>query len=107
MEPLSQFKTIRDVKHTYHLVTTAAERDALVKKLSGHYEICFDTETTSLNTLEAKLVGISFSYEKGKGYYVPIPENDNEAALVLERFKPFFDHEQIIFASPQLSDFEF
>ena len=59
------------------------------------HSVCFDTETTSLNTLEAKLVGISFSYEKGKGYYVPVPENDAEAALVLERFKPFFDHEQI------------
>jgi DNA polymerase-1 len=81
--------------HFYQLVDTEMAQQFLLKKLLQQKSVCFDTETTSLNTLEAKLVGISFSYEKGKGYYVPIPENDNEAALVLERFKPFFDHEQI------------
>ena len=48
-----------------------------------------------MNTLEAKLVGIAFSFEKGKGYYVPIPESDEDAQKVLERFRPFFSNEKI------------
>ena len=57
--------------------------------------MCFDTETTSLNTLEAKLVGISFSYEKGKGYYVPIPERCRGCTGFGKVQSLFFDHEKI------------
>ena len=81
--------------HFYQSVATEFSQQLLLKKLLKQNSVCFDTETTSLNTLEAKLVGIAFSYEKGKGYYVPIPENDEEARIVLERFRPFFSDEKI------------
>lgn len=81
--------------HLYQFVDTAFAQSLLLKKLMAQSSVCFDTETTSLNTLEAKLVGISFSYAKGKGYYVPIAENEEEARKTLEPFKSFFQDESI------------
>ena len=94
-ENFSTYKTAENTDHFYQLVNTDFAQKLLLSKLLSQKSVCFDTETTSLNTLEAKLVGISFSFEKGKGYYVPVPANDLEAAVILERLKPFFDHEQI------------
>ena len=62
----------------------------------GQKTVCFDTETTSLNEFEAELIGMSFSYRKGLAYYVPIPENREEALAVLDIFKPFFESEEIL-----------
>ena len=91
----SGFKNAENTDHFYQYTATEFSQTLLLKKLLQQASVCFDTETTSLNTLEAKLVGIAFSYEKGKGYYVPVPENDEEANLVLERFSPFFNDERI------------
>ena len=55
----------------------------------------FDTETTSLDALEAELVGISFSWEKGKGYYVPFSADFEETKTIINEFKPFFEDESI------------
>jgi DNA polymerase-1 len=57
--------------------------------------VCFDTETTSLDALNAELVGISFSYEKGKAFYIPFPEDKEEAQILIDKFKPFFESETI------------
>ncbi len=88
MEPVPGFKTIKDVKHNYHLVTTAAERDALAEKLSGCYEVCFDTETTSLDVRTAELIGISFCMEPHEAWFVTLPPNRKETLKALEKFKP-------------------
>jgi DNA polymerase-1 len=70
-------------------------RKLLVDKLLKQKSVCFDTETTGLNTLEAELVGIAFSYEKGKGYYVPFPADQEETQRIVDTFKPFFESENI------------
>jgi DNA polymerase-1 len=57
--------------------------------------VCFDTETTGIDALNAELVGLSFSWEKGKGFYVPFPESQEEAKALVEKFKPFFESETI------------
>ena len=62
----------------------------------GQKAVCFDTETTSLNEFEAELIGMSFSYRKGLAYYVPVPENREEALAVLDIFKPFFESEEVL-----------
>jgi DNA polymerase-1 len=67
----------------------------LLQNLQKQTEVCFDTETTGLDALHAELVGISFSYEKGKGYYVPFPESQEEAHALIEKFRPFFENENI------------
>jgi len=64
-------------------------------KLSKQTQVCFDTETTSLNPLEAQRVGIAFSWEAQKGYYISIPENRSEALEILKELKPFFESETI------------
>ena len=53
--------------------------------------VCFDTETTGLKALEVELIGIAFSYEIGKGYYVSFPEDQEETKALLEEFRPFFE----------------
>ena len=68
----------------------------MVQNLLGQKAVCFDTETTSLNEFEAELIGMSFSYRKGLAYYVPIPENREEALAVLDIFKPFFESEEVL-----------
>ena len=57
--------------------------------------VCFDTETTGLNPLTAELVGISFSWETGKGFYLPFPEDKTEAQALIEQVRPFFESESI------------
>ncbi len=94
-ESISGYKEAKNTDHFYQFVNTSLARSMLIKKLLKQRSVCFDTETTSLNTFEAELVGISFSYEKGKGYYVPVPEDRDEANVILEIFRPFFESEEI------------
>jgi len=70
-------------------------RKLLLKNLLQQKSVCFDTETTGLKALEVELVGIAFSYEIGKGYYVVFPEDQEETSTILEEFRPFFENEQI------------
>lgn len=91
-EPVqTNFKTINDVEHSYVLVDTIEKRKELIAVLEQHTEFCFDSETTSLNTLEAEIVGLSFSVKPFQAYYVPISENREEALIVLEEFKSIFN----------------
>jgi DNA polymerase I len=83
-------KTVKEVKHRYHLVTTAAERAALAEQLSGAGLFCFDTETTSLDVHVAELVGISFAVKPGEAWFVMLPPDREQALLALEPFVPLF-----------------
>ena len=67
----SIFDSIKSVKHNYYLADTPEKRKSLIKNLSGQESFCFDTETTSLNTHEAELVGIAFSFKSHEAYFVP------------------------------------
>ena len=57
--------------------------------------VCFDTETTSIDSLQAELVGIAFSWSKGKGYYLALPEKKEEAQKLLGPLKTFFENTKI------------
>lgn len=94
--------TINEVPHTYTLITTEEEIDNLVKTLSGHKEISFDTETTNIDANLAELVGISFSYERGTGYYVSVPADREGVLKILERFKPLFDNPDIMWVGQNI-----
>jgi DNA polymerase-1 len=91
----SNFKTVSDVPHEYHLVTELADRKKLIKTLRGLKSFCFDTETTGLDVKEARLLGIAFSFADHKGYYVAMPADNSQAAAVLEEFRPLFEDERI------------
>ncbi|HSR59946.1 MAG TPA: DNA polymerase I [Robiginitalea sp.] len=88
-------KTIREVSHLYQALTSPMARGLFLKTLQGRPRVCFDTETTSLNPLEAELVGIAFSWEAHKGYYLPFPEDREAACALLEELRPFFESEAI------------
>lgn len=89
------YKTIDDVKHTYHLVQTLEERKALVSELRKHNGFTFDTETTGLDPRTDKLVGMSFALKPHEAWYVTLPPNEQELKRALEPFKPLFEDESI------------
>ncbi len=92
---INGFKTIENTNHFYQLVNTPLSRKLLLKKLEQQTSVCFDTETTGLKSLEVELIGIAFSWEIGKGYYITFPENQEETQTIIEEFLPFFENEKI------------
>lgn len=86
-------KNINNVVHDYTLVQTKEEIVDLIKKLSDHDEICFDTETTNIDANLAELVGLSFSVTTGEGYYVPCPADQAATKAILQQFAPLFANE--------------
>jgi DNA polymerase-1 len=89
------YDSLENKKHSYQIIQGELGVKLLLQNLQNQSSVCFDTETTGLDALNAELVGISFSYEKGKGFYVPFPENQDEAKILIERFIPFFENKTI------------
>lgn len=89
-------ESIDTVKHDYTLVNTTELRKKLIDSLSKLKSFCFDTETTSLETVEAEIVGIAFCAEKGKASYVPFPENQEETQAILEEFREILENEHTL-----------
>lgn len=89
-DPASPKRRIEDIEHQYILIDNQSELKALADKLLSLNEVCFDTETTSLNPLESELVAIAFSWKKGTGYLVYLPDSRRETEGFLEILKPFF-----------------
>jgi DNA polymerase-1 len=91
--PATPKNNAETIPHLYHLIDTAEKRAALIQDLLQQPEICFDSETTSLDELVAEVVGLSFSYKPGEAYYVPFPENRDEALAMMNAFRPVFENE--------------
>nr|WP_315180143.1 DNA polymerase I [uncultured Flavobacterium sp.] len=89
------YNSLENTAHSYQIIQGDLGLRLLLQNLQNQSSVCFDTETTGLDALHAELVGISFSYEKGKGFYVPFPENQEEAQTLIEKFIPFFENESI------------
>lgn len=92
--PASSMGNLSNREHLYQMFAAPKERQLLLKKLLQQKEVCFDLETTSLDVREAEIVGLAFSYEAGKAYYLPIAEG--ESKQVLEELAPFFESEEIL-----------
>ena len=88
--------TIETNDHLYQFLDNPKAQKILVENLLQQKAVCFDTETTSLNELEAELVGMSFSYKKGLAYYIRFSENQEEVLKTLEIFRPFFEKEDLV-----------
>lgn len=93
-EPVEE-KTIQDVEHHYTTVKTKKARAELIEDLLAQPRICFDTETTGLDPRNAFPLGMSFSYESGRAWYVVIPEEEDMAQAILNEFRPIFENESI------------
>ena len=94
-ETTSSRKTITKTEHLYQSIAPGMAMKLFVSNLLKQKSVCFDTETTGLNPITAELVGIAFSWEVGKGFYVPFPEDKNEAQELIEQLRPFFENEGI------------
>ncbi|WP_068597403.1 DNA polymerase I [Vaginella massiliensis] len=92
----SIYQTIENTPHFYQLIETPKAREMLIQKLNQLASFTFDTETTGLDALEAELVGISFSWEKGKGYYIPFPDDFEAAKNIIQEFKSALENENIV-----------
>jgi DNA polymerase-1 len=90
-----ELKTIKESKHSYKAVQTETEITALLAEFKKHKHFCFDTETTSLDVLVAEIVGLSVAFKSGEAWYVPFSDNREEAQILLNRFKPWFENESI------------
>jgi DNA polymerase-1 len=88
-------KSLKDTAHVYQSLNTKMARQLFLQNLMKQNSVCLDTETTSLNALEAELVGIAFSWEPGKGFYLPFPEEREKAQELIEELRPFFEDEKI------------
>ncbi|AEV32973.1 DNA polymerase I [Owenweeksia hongkongensis DSM 17368] len=91
--PSGEYQTIENSDHLYQLVEHPRERKMLLENLMKQPSVCFDTETTSLETAEADLVGVAFSYTPGIAYYVAVPEG--QGTEIMAEFKPFFEREDV------------
>lgn len=89
-------KNIQNTPHSYILVESDEAIDDLVAELLKQKEICFDTETSSLDYFSLSIVGLSFSFNSGTGYYIPCPEDFDIAKAICHKFKPVLEHASIL-----------
>jgi len=89
------YATLENTKHNYMIIQGDLGVKLFLQNLMNQSSVCFDTETTGIDALNAALVGMSFSWAKGEAFYVPFPENQEEAKLLADKFKPFFENETI------------
>jgi len=91
----SNYATLENTNHNYTIIQGGLGTKLFLQNLNNQTSVCFDTETTGIDALNAELVGMSFSWQKGEAFYVPFPENQEEAQVLIDKFKPFFENETI------------
>jgi DNA polymerase-1 len=90
--PVTEKTSIESVEHTYIQLKSNSDIKEFVKKVNALKEFCFDSETTSINPLDAELVALTFSWEKGTGYLIHFPESQEETRVMLEIVRPVFEN---------------
>lgn len=93
VKPHSYYATLETTNHNYQIIQGDLGIKLFLQNLNQQTSVCFDTETTGIDALNAELVGMSFAWEKGKAFYVPFPENQEEAKTLADKFKSFFENE--------------
>ncbi|HEX4886644.1 MAG TPA: DNA polymerase I [Luteibaculaceae bacterium] len=91
-QPAQELRNIHNTPHEYILVQSPQQMEALLAELNAADVFCFDTETTGLDTTTALIVGLAFSTQKNKGWYVPLLGAEEEKIKVLEPFKALLVH---------------
>ncbi len=87
------YESLKSTPHRYELVDTEEKRRKLFDFLRTKKNLSLDTETTSTVALDAELVGLSFSAEENEAFYVPVPDNSEEAEKIVNLFKPLYEDE--------------
>ena len=94
-EKKSSHLSLKDVQHTYKLIDTEEDISNLAASLKNYKTVCFDTETTSTNALDAEIVGLSLAVKEGEAFYIPMPAERKEATTRLELLREIFENEEI------------
>ena len=92
----SSFETIKSIAHDYKLVDNEEEMKNLCDYFLTKEILSLDTETTSVEAINAKLVGLSFSVKENEAFYVPVPKDEAEARKIVEIFRPAYEDEKIL-----------
>ena len=98
----SQYTEVTDKKtnsnlsrSSYQFIENIEELKFFVEKLMNQEVVSFDTETETLNSLETKLIGISFSWQKNTGYFISFNNDKKKNNEFIELLKPFFESNKI------------
>ena len=92
----SSFESLKTTPHEYKLIETEEDARKLFDFFITKQILCLDTETTSINPIDAELVGLSFSVEEGKAFYVAIPTERKKAERIVNIFKPLYESTKIL-----------
>lgn len=87
--------TLADHPHQYHLIESEEDAQELCRNLLTFSQVAFDTETTSVDAMQAQLVGMSFAVEDGTAWYVAVSRETEAAQRMVDAFRPFFEHPSI------------
>lgn len=92
----TNYETHKTMPHEYKLIDNEEEMDRLCDFFMTKEFVSIDTETTSTDAIRAELVGLSFSVEENKAFYVPLPANREEALKYVRIFKPLYENDNIL-----------
>ena len=92
----AKYESIKTIQHEYQLIENEGELRQLCDFFITKEFVSIDTETTSTDAISAELVGLSFSAEESKAFYVPVPANYEEALKVVQIFKPLYESDKIM-----------
>jgi DNA polymerase I len=93
--PAATLKSLADVPHEYEVIVTEPARKKLIEKLLGLESFSFKVETGSEDSKSARLDGLAFSFKPHAGFFVPLPNDSEQAAKILGEFQPVFESERI------------
>lgn len=91
----SNLRELRNTLHKYYILDNEYKIVKFLDVLMQQKSCAFDTETTNLDPLVANLVGISFCFEAHEAYYIPFPQDFEQAKKIVNLLSPFFENENI------------
>ena len=92
----SSFESLKTTPHDYQLIDTEDGLHRIYDYFITKESLSLDTETTSMNAIDAELVGLSFAVKENEAFYVPVPANREEAQRIVNIFKPIYENDKIV-----------
>lgn len=92
----ASFETLQTTPHEYYLIENETDARKILDFFLTKEILSLDTETTSTNPIDAELVGLSFSVDEKKAFYVVVPDNREEAQKIVNIFKPLYENPEIL-----------
>ncbi len=90
------YSTLKTTPHDYKLIDNERDLIKIFDYFRTKKNLSIDTETTSTNAIDAELVGLSFAVEENEAFYVPVPEDREQAQRIVNIFKPLYEDENIL-----------